>query len=103
MVWEKSHHLTLQISKLTKIFPKEELFGLTSQIRRACSSIRANISEGWGRQSDIDFARFRQIAMGSACELENYLLAAFDLELISEKDYKLINNNLIEQSNFYVI
>jgi four helix bundle protein len=93
---EKSHNIIPQFYKLTKTFPKEELFGLTSQIRRSASSIGANISEGCGRQSEVDFARFLQIAMGSACELEYYLLLALDLELIPEKDYKQINNDLIE-------
>jgi four helix bundle protein len=96
LVWKKSHQLTLQIYKCTKSFPKEELFGLTSQIRRSVSSIPANIAEGCGRQSDNDFARFLQIAMGSACELEYHLLLALDLELIQEKDYKQMNKDLVE-------
>ncbi|HEY0051223.1 MAG TPA: four helix bundle protein, partial [Pyrinomonadaceae bacterium] len=61
-VWEKSHQLTLLAYQATKNFPREELFGLTSQIRRACSSIPANIAEGCGRQTERDFPRFLQIA-----------------------------------------
>jgi four helix bundle protein len=68
-VWEKAHELTLLVYRNTKSFPKEELYGLTSQIRRACSSIPANIAEGCGRQTEKDFSRFLQIAFGSASEL----------------------------------
>jgi four helix bundle protein len=72
-VWEKAHHFTLAIYRLSKTFPKEELFGLTSQIRRAAASIPTNIAEGCGRSTDPDFARFLQIAFGSACEVESDL------------------------------
>jgi len=68
-VWEKSHHLTLAVYKATALFPKDELYGLTSQIRRSGVSIAANIAEGCGRAGDAEFARFLQIAMGSASEL----------------------------------
>jgi len=69
-VWEKSHQLTLGVYKATRSFPKEELYGLTIQTRRASVSIPANIAEGCGRGSDAELARFFQIAMGSASELE---------------------------------
>ena len=82
-VWQMAHQLTLEIYRATKDFPKEELYGLTSQIRRGCSSIPTNIAEGCGRGSDLDFARFLQIAMGSACELEYLLILSHDLALIS--------------------
>ena len=72
-VWEKSHQFTLKIYSLSRNFPKDELFGLVSQIRRASSSIAINIAEGCGRGSDADFARFLQISMGSASETE-YLI-----------------------------
>ena len=72
-VWEKSHQFTLKIYSLSRNFPKDELFGLISQIRRASSSIAINIAEGCGRGSDADFARFLQISMGSASETE-YLI-----------------------------
>lgn len=68
--WEKSHQLTLAIYKVTRSFPKDELYGLTSQMRRASVSIPANIAEGCGRGSDAELARFCHIAMGSASELE---------------------------------
>lgn len=65
-VWRKSHNLTLQAYKATEAFPKEETYGLTSQIRRASSSIPANIAEGCGMNGNAQFARFLQISMGSA-------------------------------------
>ena len=75
-VWDKSHELALSIYRATKDFPKEELYGLTSQIRRASMSIPTNIAEGCGRNTDADFARFLQMAMGSASETEYHLLLA---------------------------
>jgi len=69
-VWENSHSLTLLIYKSTSSFPKEELYGLTSQMRRSASSIPSNIAEGCGRDSQPQLARFLNIAFGSASELE---------------------------------
>ena len=63
-VWKKSHDLTLRMYELTSRFPREETYGLTSQIRRACASIPTNIAEGCGRESSAEFTRFLQIAMG---------------------------------------
>ncbi|MCE2416261.1 four helix bundle protein [Candidatus Poribacteria bacterium] len=86
-VWEKSHGLTLRIYELTAQFPREEIYGLTSQIRRACASIPTNIAEGCGRKSPADFARFLQIAMGSASETEYLILLAHDLKYINVDQY----------------
>jgi four helix bundle protein len=86
-VWEKSHKLTLRLYSVTKTFPKEELFGLTSQIQRAAASIPANIAEGCGKGSDADFGRFLQISFGSACELEYHLILSKDLGLLADSDY----------------
>jgi four helix bundle protein len=94
--WEKSHHLTLAIYAVTKGFPRDELFGLTSQIRRACASIPANIAEGCGRSGEAELARFFQIASGSASELEYHLLLAHDLHLMGDADYARLANEVTE-------
>tara|TARA_R110000737_G_scaffold176257_2_gene201332 strand:- start:3565 stop:3846 length:282 start_codon:yes stop_codon:yes gene_type:complete len=84
-VWELGHEVTLEIYKLTNTFPKDENFGLTSQMRRASSSIPANIAEGCGRESDAEFKRFLIISQGSASELEYFTILAKDLEYIGER------------------
>jgi four helix bundle protein len=95
-VWEKSHNLALEIYKSSESFPGKEIYGLTSQIRRSCVSIPANIAEGCGRKSDAEFARFLQIAMGSASELEYHLLLARDLQFLEDSDYKKLDQRTIE-------
>ena len=77
-VWQKAHSLALEVYQATRSFPRDEIYGLTSQIRRAAVSVGANIAEGCGRRSDGEFARFLQIARGSASELEYHLLFARD-------------------------
>ncbi len=95
-VWEKSHHLTLAVYKITGKFPREEQYGLTSQIRRSCTSIPANIAEGCGRGGVAELARFLQIAMGSASELEYYFLLARDLAYLKPSDYEQLTNGVTE-------
>ena len=95
-VWVKAHQLTLALYQETKRFPKEELYGLTSQIRRACVSIPANIAEGCGRGSDAQLGHFLQIAMGSASELEYHLLLARDLDLLQATTYESLARDIIE-------
>ncbi|MDC8098557.1 four helix bundle protein [Chryseobacterium rhizosphaerae] len=92
-VWQLSHQLTLKVYTSTKSFPKEEVFGLTSQIRRSFASIGYNISEGSGRNSDKEFANFINIALGSSNEAENQLILAKDLGYIHENDYQ----NILEE------
>jgi four helix bundle protein len=87
-VWQKAHQLTLDVYRVTRLFPKEELYGLTSQLRRAASSVPANIAEGCGRGSARELHRFLQIASGSACELEYHLLLAYDLNLLELSKYE---------------
>ena len=83
--WKKGHELTIEIYKITKSFPKEELYGIISQIRRASSSITANIAEGFARYHFKDKVRFYHQARGSAAEVQNFLLLAKDLGYIDEK------------------
>ena len=92
-VWQLSHQITLKVYTSTKNFPREELFGLTSQIRRSFASIGYNISEGSGRNSDKEFANFINIALGSSNEAENQLILAKDLGYINDLDF----NNLLEE------
>ena len=96
VVWEKAHRLTLACYAATARFPREELYGLTSQIRRCGASIAANLAEGCGKDSDGEFGRFVQIAAGSARELEYHLLLAKDLGFLSATDYELSQKRVLE-------
>ena len=87
-VLRKSHRLVLAVYDATRTFPREEIYGLTAQLRRCCASIPSNIAEGCGRGSDSELGRFMLIAMGSASELEYHLLLARDLGYLSAKDYR---------------
>ena len=95
-VWEKGHTLTLAIYQATRQFPDEEKFGLTSQMRRASASIPTNIAEGSGRHGETELARFMQISMGSASELEYLLLLAHDLHLLNSQEYRQLNEKTLE-------
>ncbi|MGB8990485.1 MAG: four helix bundle protein [Desulfobaccales bacterium] len=95
-VWQKGHGLTLEIYRTTETFPGNELYGLTSQMRRSCVSIPANIAEGCGRNSDPEFARFLTISMGSAAELEYHLLLARDLGFITQANYEKLDKDTTE-------
>ena len=93
-VWEEAHRLTLTAYKTTQAFPKDERFGLTSQIRRASASIAANLAEGCGRRSDGEMGRFVQIAMGSGAELSYHLLLAKDLGFVNEEQHAELDASL---------
>ena len=95
-VWQKSHEFVLEIYKITKDFPNEEKFGLTSQIRRATTSIALNIAEGCGRKTEKEFANFLNISFGSCSEVEYAILLCKDLNFITEKKYNDIDNKLSE-------
>jgi four helix bundle protein len=95
-VWGKAHQLTLEVYRATATFPKDELYGLTSQVRRAAASIPANIAEGCGRGGNIEFARFLQIAMGSASELEYHLLLASDLNILTTAQHSQLELHVVE-------
>ena len=95
-IWSKSHLLTLKVYSITKNFPKEEMFGLISQMRRSASSIPTNIAEGCGRSTNPDFKRFLIIATGSSSELEYQLILAKDLKFITESKFKELETETIE-------
>ncbi|MBN8595493.1 MAG: four helix bundle protein [Anaerolineae bacterium] len=90
-VWEKAHQLALATYKATRDFPKEELYGLTSQMRRAAVSIPSNLAEGSGKNTDAEVARFAHISLGSAKELEYQLLLAHDLGYVTDPAYQLLD------------
>ncbi|WP_264534650.1 four helix bundle protein [Flavobacterium sp. N1736] len=94
LVWQKSISLVTKIYKATKTFPKEEIFGLTSQIRRSSVSIPSNIAEGSGRGSNKDFLRFLYISLGSIFEMQTQLEIAKNIIYINEEEF----NNLYEDS-----
>lgn len=94
LVWQKSHEFTLNIYELSKDFPNEELYSLTSQIRRSAYSIPCNIAEGCSKTSQTDFKRFLQISLGSANETEYFLLLSKDLQYIPEKIYLELNDKI---------
>ena len=86
-VWQLGHEVTLTIYKITQDFPTEEKFGVISQMRRAAYSVPSNISEGCGRESDVEFKRYLTIARGSAAELEYFLILSKDLGLIESATF----------------
>jgi four helix bundle protein len=96
--WAEAHSLYVRVHKATKGFPKDELFGLTSQIRRAALSVSSNIAEGFGRSSDTDKVHFYIMARGSLFEVQNQLYAARDTALVDEANFEeLLNNSLVAQ------
>lgn len=95
-VWQKAHQLTLEIYELTIAFPKSEIYGLTSQIRRSVASIPENIAEGCGKPGDNEFSRYLGIALGSLSELDYELLLAHDLKYLSDEKYNSTQQNLVE-------
>jgi four helix bundle protein len=95
-VWEKAHSLTLASYRITKEFPKQEMYGMSSQIRRCAASIPANIAEGCGKRGNGEFQRYLNIATGSASELEYHFLLAHDLNFISDPNYNELNDRIIE-------
>ncbi len=96
LVWQKSNKLSLIIYKLTRLFPKEEQFGLTSQMRRCSVSISSNLAEGSGRHTPKDKARFTEIAYGSALELLNQSIICKELDFLSNEYYQIIRNEIDE-------
>ena len=95
-VWQKAHELTLAVYQATAKFPRQELYGLTTQMRRAGASIAANLAEGCGRNGDAELSRFCSIAMGSASELQYFLLLARDLRFLPGTDYDRLTEKTTE-------
>jgi four helix bundle protein len=95
-VWQKAYEFSLSVYLISKSFPREEVYGLTSQLRRAAVSIGANIAEGCGRRSDGEFVRFLQIARGSSSEVEHHLLLARDLKFMPQSVYADLERKLAE-------
>lgn len=89
IIWQRAHQLVLLIYKLSESFPKSELFGLTSQMRRAAVSIPANVAEGYAAGGKGQFGRYLDIAQGSLAEVEYYLILVLELKYISQKEYDL--------------
>ena len=94
LIWQEAHQLTLKIYESSKGFPKEEIFGITSQLRRAAVSIPCNIAEGCGRYTSKDFANFLQIALGSTNETDYLTLLAKDLSYLSENQFSDVQEHL---------
>lgn len=95
-VWEKAHQITLNVYKASADFPKSEVYGLTSQLRRAVASIPANIAEGCGKKTQADLANFLNIALGSANETEYFLILSKDLEYLTEEQFLILSNEINE-------
>ena len=95
-VWKKSYELCLEIYRITAKFPKEERYGLTSQIRRSVVAIPSNIAEGYGRKTTRDYIRMLYISYGSVCELETQILLAGDLDLIEKGELGTLKKDIAE-------
>ena len=98
IAWQKGHELVLEIYKITKIFPKEEQFGLTNQLRRAAVSLTSNIAEGFSRRSYKEKAQFYSMGLGSLTEVQNQLLIAEDIGYISKVIASKLEEKIIEIS-----
>jgi four helix bundle protein len=95
-VWDRAHAFTLKIYEVTIHFPKEEIYSLTNQLRRAAYSIPSNIAEGCGKKSQLDFANFLNIALGSANEAEYFILLAKDLSYLNTENYTTLFSDINE-------
>ena len=100
LAWQKAHAFTLLVYKLTRSFPEEERFGLTSQFRRAAISIEANIAEGYKKLGKADKLRFLNISQGSLEECRTYILLSRDLEYINNEQFYLLRDTIENASKF---
>ncbi len=101
-VWQAGFRLAVAVYKATKTWPKDELFGLTHQARRAASSVPANIAEGYGRFSDVELRRFCHIAHGSLCELDTHLRLARELAYLSKDEWDALHATLMDAKRLLV-
>jgi four helix bundle protein len=95
-IWNKSHQLSLSVYKITRVFPKDELYGLVSQLRRSSSSIATNIAEGCGRNTNPELKRFLTYSAGSCSELQYQLLLSKDLSYLDLESYKELSKTVVE-------
>ena len=95
-IWQKGHQFTLKIYDVTRLFPKDEIFGLTAQMRRSASSIPTNIAEGCGRNTNLQLRNFLNFSIGSTSELEYQLILSKDLNYISDSAFNELQQLVIE-------
>ncbi|MEO8405212.1 MAG: four helix bundle protein [Chitinophagaceae bacterium] len=95
-VWEKAHQITLTVYEVSKSFPRDEIYSLTSQLRRAASSIPANIGEGCGKNTQAEFAHFLNISLGSSNESEYFLILSKDLKYLTQPNFDILFTNINE-------
>lgn len=100
IAWQKAHEFVLLVYKISKHFPEDERFGLTSQLRRAAVSIEANIAEGYRKIGKADKLRFLNIAQGSLEECRDYRILAKDLNYISDEEYEQLRLSILMTSKF---
>jgi four helix bundle protein len=96
IVWKRAHEVVMLVYQCSHRFPKREMYGITSQMRRAAASIPANIAEGCGRRGRAELAQFLAIAMGSSTELQYHLILARDLEMMAAEEYEAIDARVAE-------
>src|SRR3989344_8747584 len=94
LAWQEAHKLVLQVYKLTTKFPREEIFGLSSQMRRAAISVTSNIAEGFGRHGDKEKVQFYYLAQGSLTELKNQVIASHDIGYLQSQEHYLISEQM---------
>jgi len=95
-IWKKAHLLAVSVYQETSVFPRDELYGITSQIRRSCVSIPANIAEGCGREGNAELSHFLRISLGSANELEYHLLLSHELKFLTNDNYQNLDKQVNE-------
>ena len=100
IAWQKTHEFVLLVYSISRHFPEDERFGLTSQLRRAAVSIEANIAEGYKKTSRADKLRFFNIAQGSLEECRDYHILAKDLDYINEEEFEQLKNSILMTSRF---